>query len=373
MSSIRYVRPRPRSSPTATMFGFTLVELMVAVTIGLIILGAVAQIFATSSATYNVQEDLARAQESGRFAVDFLKRDLRMAGYAGCVNVTQAQNPDAAFTVNNRLNGTNFATNFGGQQHIAGFDYVSGTTWSPLLPANVFAAGEVRPETDVVAIRLGDTRGFRLENDMANPTAALDIQDFNGLEQDDIVMLTDCNGIDIFQVSNVITPGNNDNIAHAASGIPGNTDANLSQAYTDDAQLMKLWTRLYYIGTGSNGGPALFRKDLVKGNEGPGVAGQELVEGVESMHIVYGEDTTLDGSADIYRLPANITDISRVASVRISLLVRTLTERGAESDQQTYDLLGDTTNTSDDYDPTDDRRLRRMFTSTVQLRNQRTD
>ena len=81
--------------------GFTLVELMVAMTIGLIILGAVGQIFATSSGTYVLQQDLARLQENGRFSMDFIAHDLRMAGYAGCVNINQALNPDAGFSATN--------------------------------------------------------------------------------------------------------------------------------------------------------------------------------------------------------------------------------------------------------------------------------
>jgi prepilin-type N-terminal cleavage/methylation domain-containing protein len=61
--------------PKAPSGGFTLVELMVAVTIGLIILAAVSRIFVTSRASYKLDEGLARVQENGRFAVDFLTRE----------------------------------------------------------------------------------------------------------------------------------------------------------------------------------------------------------------------------------------------------------------------------------------------------------
>src|SRR6266536_1972585 len=64
--------------------GLTLVELMIAMTIGLLILLAVSRIFVTSRATYTYEEGLARTQESGRFAMEFLSQDLRMSGYAGC-------------------------------------------------------------------------------------------------------------------------------------------------------------------------------------------------------------------------------------------------------------------------------------------------
>ena len=72
----------PRSG--SSIAGLTLVELMVAITIGLIILAAVARLFVTSRSTYTLEEGLARVQESGRFAMEFLSQDIRMAGYAGC-------------------------------------------------------------------------------------------------------------------------------------------------------------------------------------------------------------------------------------------------------------------------------------------------
>ena len=106
-----------------------------------------------------------------------------------------------------------------------------------------------------------------------------------------------------------------------------------------------------------------------------GVAGatQELIEGIESMQIVYGEDTApTNGSADVYELPAAVTDWSRVVSIRIGLLARTPNETGQDIDGKTYSLLGDA-GTSDDYDNTADKNQRRMFNSTIQVRNMRTD
>jgi prepilin-type N-terminal cleavage/methylation domain-containing protein len=98
---------RAHSRNSAPVGGFTLVELMVAVTIGLIILAAVSQIFVTSRLSYKLEENLARVQENGRFAMEFLSRDLRMAGYAGCVNVNQALNASANYTAtNNLINGS---------------------------------------------------------------------------------------------------------------------------------------------------------------------------------------------------------------------------------------------------------------------------
>lgn len=60
--------------------GVTLVELMIALVLGLFIIGGVVQVFMSGRASYRVQEGLGRIQESARFADFFLGRVLRNAG-----------------------------------------------------------------------------------------------------------------------------------------------------------------------------------------------------------------------------------------------------------------------------------------------------
>ena len=66
--------------------GFTLVELMVAMLISLLLMGGVIQVFSSSSKSYRNHEGLSRIQENGRFAMEFLSRDIRMADFWGCAN-----------------------------------------------------------------------------------------------------------------------------------------------------------------------------------------------------------------------------------------------------------------------------------------------
>ncbi|WP_054341852.1 PilW family protein [Neptunomonas antarctica] len=61
--------------------GFSLIELMIALVLGLIIVGAVINAFLAMSQTYKVQDALSRAQESGRFALELVSQELRMAGF----------------------------------------------------------------------------------------------------------------------------------------------------------------------------------------------------------------------------------------------------------------------------------------------------
>jgi len=77
--------------------GFSLVELMVAITLGLLLTAGMVQLFSSSKITFQTNDGLARVQENGRFALELLKRELRTAGThgfcAGRIEITNHLNP----------------------------------------------------------------------------------------------------------------------------------------------------------------------------------------------------------------------------------------------------------------------------------------
>jgi type IV pilus assembly protein PilW len=337
--------------------GFTLVELMVAMTIGLIILGAVGQIFATSSGTYALEEGLARLQENGRFAMNFVVKDIRMAGYTGCARLSAGQ-------IGNLAAPPEDATSFNADGIRGHASTGTGTNlgdWTPALPASYFNNGEVVSGTDVIIIQHASSLGTHLTGNTTPSNANIQVlavaQINNYIAAGDILMVSDCKAADIFKATTVST-GTPVTIAHSNSG---NTSPFLDHAYGNEAELMKLVSRAYYIGTSAGGDPALFRKELVAGVP----QAQELVDGIENMRVFYGEDTdvTADGAANIYQAANAVADWSRVVSVRLGLLVRTPDESGVDFDKNTYDVAGAIV------DPADERRQRRVFTSIIRLRN----
>ena len=64
--------------------GFTLIEIMVSMLLGVFLLGGVMGIFLNAKQTYRVQDALGRLQENGRYAMEFIGRDIRMTDYRGC-------------------------------------------------------------------------------------------------------------------------------------------------------------------------------------------------------------------------------------------------------------------------------------------------
>ncbi len=343
----------------------TLVEIMVAMVIGLIITAAVAQVYATSRATYQLTEGLSRVQENGRFGLEFLTRDVRMAGYSGCLSKTTP-------VISHLNNPTDYATDLVLGQHVNAHAYTgSGTSaaitdWSPGLPPAYFGADEVLPNTDVLVVRRASDQSEQvLPPYMPTPSAALHIEPGNRLKVNDIVIVADCKSADMFQITGPTDPGTTGTLNHntgAVSQGPGNATKDLSKTYDSDAEILKLVTHVYYIGRRNNdpnNPPALFRKQF----DGGVLVTQELAEGIENIQLYFGDDTDSDGIANIYRTADQVADWAIVATVRIGLLVRTPDKAERDRDTRTYDVAGTLIG------PMNDRYQRRVFTSTIDLRN----
>jgi len=328
--------------------GMTLVEIMIALGISAILLTGLIQVFISSKQTYRVTEDSARLQESGRFAVSFLAEDVRMAGYTGCYTGVPTNIESILNTPNN------FSWNF--NNNLEGNEAMGGGAWSPALDASL--AGQVLDGTDVIIMRGLSDDGISLVDPYSDSGQLFVDPAVNNVNIGDILMVTDCSQASMFQVTNEQLAGGKLNIVHSnGGGPPGNSGPLLGKSYGADAQLARFVTNVYFIGTGASGEPALFRQTL--GNAGAMVA-QELVEGVEDMQILYGEDTNADNIANRYVTADNVGNMTNVASVRISLLLRT--DDAIASGAQTYAYNGANVTAGD-------LRIRRVFTTTVKLRN----
>ncbi|MDA0822198.1 MAG: PilW family protein [Proteobacteria bacterium] len=345
--------------------GFTIVELMVAATLGVLILAGAISMLSTNKRVYTEQDEMGRLQENARFALDLLVRDIRMAGYAGCAD-------DAAEVVNH-VNGYDDATDI--HYFIAVEGSENAANW---LPGNsTDEVANMIPNSDGITVRyLAPTGIFVVSPYMTTASAAIHVTTDSGLEKGDIISITDCSSADIVVItSNPSDPpcssesdltcksSFNHNSGTVTGAEPGNWLKDLSKTYTGDAGILKFYAARYYVGNDANGSPVLRRMTGVDKDTGAPVV-SDLVEGVENLQVLYGEDTAgSDMIADTYVNAAGVTDWDNVVSVRIALLMRTVDEYGPDVNDNTYDLLGETIN------PVDDRRRRRVFTATIQIRN----
>lgn len=389
----------PSSGPRTRMRGLSLVELMVALLISSLIMIGLVQVFVSSKGTYQMDEGLARLQENGRFALDFLAHDIRMAGHKGCMGyippskladkvVNYLPSPGPGTALNYAVQGFEADNTIPSQTFSLPSLYpapATAVTSPPLDPALVPVAGVV-PGSDVLAMVYMDPSGYNLVANASNQhsdAANVFVQNGSLINKNDTVMVADCTHVGIFKVTDVTPDASGlwTNLAHAQTDSSGNA-ANICTNWGtgckdfvpgDGAQVTQLRTAAYYVGPGTYGGPSLFRID-----SNAGAVPQELVEGVENLQILYGLNTTgacpvpatpqYCNNVEDY-VPANlVTDWTQVVSVRIAMLVATSNVTG-HTDNAPDTTASYPVNSVNIVPPANDLHRRRVFTATISLRN----
>lgn len=329
--------------------GLSMVELVIALALGLLLISGVVHLFVGSKSTNIMLHGLSQIQENGRISIERLKMDLRMAGHMGCSNLGVAVPnpvvPAAVFPydLNSVIQGTDNAADGNPDNAIAG--------------------------TDMLSIITSSAADSALQVNMAAENGSIKITDNpNKFQAGDTLVISDCENTDIFVASEVINSTTETTIKHSRKfEADGTTDTqnssdSLSKAYRDNALIIRVQQVSYAIqdtGRVDNAGNAimsLFKTPL-------GGTATEIITGVEDMQLTYGLDTGGNGTADIYDTADNITAAQwgNVVSVRLALLISTAADVGRVKHPYTF-------NGTKEYFPADNR-LRREFVTTVNLRN----
>lgn len=376
--------------------GLSLVELMIALALGLILMAGVINIFVGSRQTYNAVEQISLMQENARYAMDLISRSARNAGYSGCSTgqgpVTNTLNSatSVAFDFSTGVNG--FEANSSGPGStitITSENQTASGTWTVgTVPGDITAVAISGSDILVVRGPIGNNIAISKDNNSAQIFAKHlgtvddacpgNVNKINGICPGDILLLTDCSKSRVFQATslneNTATPCSPTdkcvNILHDASrSDPGNavtswggSSAPEDERFGPDAEVLRIQTTVFFVGVGADGTPSLYQRINAS-------AVQELVSGVENMQVLYGEDTNADGIANRYLTVNSVTDLQQVVSLRVSLLLRTNNPISSTVNTQTYLLNGVTAASATTIDPFDDRRGRYIFTSILKLRN----
>jgi len=352
--------------------GLTLVELMIAMVLGVVLMIGVVQLFSNMRESYSLNESMSRVQENSRFAVDLISQPLRMAGYMGCLSmgdgwdIADGNNGDSdaaeLTSISPAIRGYEYTSNFSIDTLRPG-PAGSRNDWSPSLPNIYYDADEGQPVSgsDAISIRfLGNELNTSQINvsSQGNNIVVDGDPDINEIGQDTPVLVTDCS-------RRALSAARNDNPGQGAG--EGNMTIGLGgvdpPGFTDTVTVGTLESRTYYVGE-TRDGPALFEFALANGGV---TERRELVGGIEAMRIHYGIDTDGNGSVDEYRTASNVSSDQwheNVRSIRIALLVRGDRDVQGIPERTTVNLLGE------DIDITAGRfHQRRVITSTIQLRN----
>mgnify|MGYP005845172443 CR=1 FL=1 len=377
-------RARSGNSIMKRLAGFSLIELMVAITLGLLLTGGLVQLFTSTKVTFRTNDALARVQENGRFTLEVLKRELREAGTNGfCAaqlevksHLRSADNLDDIFDAGRLIIGWEHAGTSAGDTEFSlpkdltpptGSGSWSGRDLGALPPA---LAGRVVPGSDVLIIRRQQPVPGVTANNTNN--SAVNLNTNHGLANNPVVLITDCaTGADLFQVTNnenanafnlgggSASPGND--TPGGAGGFRWSTD------YNDSMQAFEIKVKAYYIGLSTRGEPALFEVDL--SGDQASVTPQELVGGVESMQIQYGfsrnpptgDGQSIDDWLSADQIPTD--GWGQVIAMRLGFIVRSEENADGSTVEQTFDLAGVDVGTQGD------GRMRHAFSTTIALRN----
>ncbi len=350
--------------------GLSLVELMVATAIGLLLMAGIHRVYISSDTSYRYNEQLSRLQENGRFLADIFGREIRMAGYQGCSG-DNFQN--LLYPAHQALFTYNFAVAVEGFEATSASQWDSGAENAASLNAN-YGISDAVGNSDILVVRGPDSDIGRVLSTSPDTSASLDIPDNTGIQTKDIVMAVNCPDAALFAVINV-TPGAAGKLAlvhnTGAGQTPGNerdfSSAGLS--FPAGSEVYRNVTTIYYVrdkDPGAGVSPSLYRKQGTAPVE-------ELVEGVESLQVLYGEDTNSDRNIDNYVTADAVVDWANVVAVRIGMLLRSPGEIGKKSfDSRLYTVNGtaiDPLGNGTPAAPVDDRRLRQISVTTVGIRN----
>jgi len=333
MTAARPLPARPQAKRPE--HGFTLVELMVALTIGLLILLGLSVLFARNSGHMGEVEKVARQMENGRYALDTLSSELRHAGYYGEFNPDNVGSltwttPDPCATT---IATMGWLTALGNMQIPVAITGTSGDTSRGCLPNR-------RADTAAVTVRFVNT-GDELPRSAATATNLY-------------AQVSSCN---------------TDTVPVLVGSVPATFTLRNLACNAELDVIRRFITRTYYVAScndcsPNDGIPTLKRVEFVNGE----LKITSIAEGVENLQLEYGLDTDNDGVVDEYLLPEQVngsgTRLWRNAiAARLHLLARNTETTPGYTDPRTYTLgPGVTVRPADAF-------KRTLLTATLRLEN----
>ncbi|MFD1295240.1 MULTISPECIES: PilW family protein [Lysobacter] len=403
--------------------GLSLIELMVALLLSTLLVLGLIQIFSTSRASYQMAQGLARAQESSRFAIDALQRDARMSGHFGCVS------DQAHFYAGNGMFGELFLsdrTNYNSMpaaNEPLRFDYsirgyeATGTAptdtlnlssdpktgvagdWSPALSKEFFAALKPTPirGSDIVVLRSLSAESAEVTGFVTGDPATIQV---NSAQWDVLTKtsanpglfgIADCRSVVMFQATKAENVGGAWLVTVQKKGLNQIAFDGSDTFAKGQARLYRAESLVYYVGfkqpedteTPKNNELVLYRArftalpgaDALSLDADTGIS-EEVVEGVENMQLLYGQDTVTDptqsptGVIDSVRTAATLLPDSnssggwqRVGEMQVGLLIRSTDPASAQKRTVVQRSLGTQLTLPDD------QRYRTVYETNIALRN----
>lgn len=296
-----------RAGPRRLHAGFSLIELMIALLLGTLVIGAAFGIFLANRQTYRTTDSLGRIQENVRTAFELMSRDVREAAGNACSKSAPVANvinsPTSRWWTQlsswgNGLQGYGATTAFA--------DSAFGT-----------GSGQRTSGTEAIELLSTDTNVSTIESHDAGAATMLLNTANHGFSAGDLALVCNPRQATLFQVSSV----SGQTIGHAAGGNPGNCSASLGmpacssgvafQYSPPSSVVARFNASRWFIANNPNGRPSLYQSRLT--SAGPQV--QEVAEGVSGLSFLY----LVDGASSYVGAGSVGADWSKVTAVRATL------------------------------------------------------
>lgn len=331
--------------------GFSIVELMVGLAVGLLLVAGLSLMYANASRTSGELDKSVRHIENGRYAVDLMSQDLSLAGFYGTVPLTTT-----TAVTSPCLGTTALKAELQAKQAASPPTLPFGVEGMTTVEAQANAATPgcmpgYKPGTPAIVVRRLDTETTQVASVAAN---TLYVQSSHNWADNNNSYIASTNQSDFVLK----------NLAGALNPV------------------RRFVSRVYYVASCSdcsNGGdniPTLKMTEL----RGTSFTESALAEGIEQIGFDYGFDTNDDGTPDKWyglngtaatteSTEAAALGWGNVTAVRVYLVSRTTEPTAGHTDGRTYmsGLKGETQATSFTPDSADLRFKRRAYSNTVRL------
>lgn len=310
--------------------GIGLVELMIAMVLGLFLIGGVIQLFIGTKSSYKVMEGMSRLQENARYAMSTISREINATGYMGCLDTTPAS-PGELEKITNTLG---LATNqYDFAVSVIGSDGAGANPADTLTIRRAVGGGKI----PVIEAMADQTDSVKLDSSDA---------DYAALEQYQVLTLSDCAHASVFMITN--DPSSSGGVIEHKTGVTAPANSTNSGQYNSTTDLE------WVYGSPSMSVATVLRVtsstfDVNTTNGSLRLNGEELIRGVSDMQVEYGFPV---GGAIKYLSAGSLgaNDWALVESVRVTLV---------------FDTVDPVT--------TSNQKIDRTYTTTFRLRNRAPD
>lgn len=343
--------------------GFSLVELMIAIVIGLLLSYAVMEIYVTQTQIYKTTNSQNLIQNTENAITNLLTPIIRSAGFLGCGSINTAisnlngggSNPIGSLNANPSLimgYNANSSPITITQSNAANSSNAS--DWTPSLDPTL--VGNIENSSDVLVVFGAVPASFPASVTAIDSTNdSFTVQSTSGvsLSAGQFAALSDCTTSLVF----LITGATGSTFSHTAgTGVYANGSSTFIVNYQPGAQFIPLQQTAFFVGQGQGGQSALMRGILTSS----GWTIQPLVPGVEVMKVEYGIGS--NGSISQYVTADAVTNWAQVYAVRLGFLIQGQIASGTSNTTQ-YSVLSTTVNVPND------NRLRHVYEINIALRN----